>query len=42
MKRKIISQGSGGLTVYLPKQWTKERKISPGDEVILEGIIRVE
>ncbi len=33
MKRKIIQQGSGGLTIYLPKKWTDEKRLLRGDEV---------
>lgn len=33
MKRKLISQGGGGFTLYLPKRWVEERKLKPGDEV---------
>ena len=33
MKRKIIKQGSGGLTIYLPKKWADQKGICNGDEV---------
>jgi bifunctional DNA-binding transcriptional regulator/antitoxin component of YhaV-PrlF toxin-antitoxin module len=33
MKRKIIRQGIGGGTVYLPKKWLDQRGIKPGDEI---------
>ncbi len=33
MKRKVIRQGGGGLTMYLPKAWTEQRKLRPGDEL---------
>lgn len=35
MKRKIVRQGNGGLTVSLPISWARERKLIPGDEVEL-------
>lgn len=39
MRRKLIKQGSGGLTVCLPKKWTDKNSLQPGDEIelILEG-----
>ena len=36
MKRKIIRQGSGGLTIYLPKKWAEEKGLRIGDEVDLK------
>ena len=33
MKRKIIQQGSGGLTIYLPKKWADQKGLITGDEV---------
>lgn len=33
MRRKIIKQGHGTLTVTLPSQWTKKVGLKPGDEV---------
>ncbi|MBW2967151.1 hypothetical protein KY362_01555 [Candidatus Woesearchaeota archaeon] len=33
MKRKLIKQGGGGTTIYLPKKWVSDRGLSPGDEV---------
>lgn len=33
MRRKVIKQGNGTLTVTLPKQWTKEVGLSGNDEV---------
>jgi bifunctional DNA-binding transcriptional regulator/antitoxin component of YhaV-PrlF toxin-antitoxin module len=33
MKRKVIPQGLGGLTLYLPKKWAKKKNLKPGDEV---------
>lgn len=36
MKRKLIRQGAGGLTVCLPKEWTSRNNLKPGKEVNLE------
>ncbi len=33
MKRKIIKQGLGGYTIYLPKKWIDENKLKYGDEL---------
>lgn len=33
MKRKIIKQGMGGNTIFLPKAWVQEQNLKPGDEV---------
>lgn len=33
MKRKLISQGINGLTIYLPKKWTDKSGLKAGDEV---------
>ncbi len=33
MRRKLIKQGSGGLTVCLPKKWTDFNKLQPGNEI---------
>lgn len=35
MKRKLIKQGVGGLTLCIPKQWTEKHNLKAGDEVIL-------
>lgn len=35
MERKLIKQGGGGLTMYLPKKWIDARKLEDGDEVSL-------
>jgi len=35
MRRKLIKQGSGGLTVCLPKKWTDKNSLQPGDEIEL-------
>lgn len=36
MKRKLIKQGAGGLTVCLPKKWTDANNLKPGNEVNIE------
>ncbi len=36
MKRKLIRQGAGGLTVCLPKEWTEANHLRPAEEVGLE------
>lgn len=36
MKRKLISQGSGGITLYVPKAWVQKCKLSAGEEVVVE------
>lgn len=36
MKRTLIPQGKGGLTMYVPKEWTDLRRLSAGDSVTLE------
>ena len=36
MKRKLIKQGSGGLTICLPKNWTDSYKLKAGDEVDIQ------
>ena len=33
MKRKVIKQGNGTLTITLPKQWTKDMNLTGNDEV---------
>ncbi|HHE36209.1 MAG TPA: AbrB/MazE/SpoVT family DNA-binding domain-containing protein [Candidatus Woesearchaeota archaeon] len=33
MKRKVIKQGSGGFTVYLPKKWADKKGLKPGDQI---------
>lgn len=38
MRRKLIKQGAGALTVCLPRQWTGQRSLKAGDEVDLEVI----
>jgi phosphate uptake regulator len=36
MNRKLIKQGKGGLTVYLPKGWIERKHLKPGDEVRID------
>jgi len=38
MKRKIISQGIGGYTIYLPNKWIKENNLTKGTDVDIEEI----
>ncbi len=33
MKRKLIKQGAGGYTIYLPKKWIDAKNLHEGDEV---------
>nr|MCK4929756.1 hypothetical protein [Nanoarchaeota archaeon] len=33
MKRKLIKQGGGGFTVYLPKKWADKKGLKPGDQI---------
>ncbi|MFA6887934.1 MAG: hypothetical protein WC254_00375 [Candidatus Woesearchaeota archaeon] len=33
MKRRLIKQGGGGFTIYLPKKWVDERQLKAGDEI---------
>lgn len=36
MRRKLIPQGVGGHTIYLPKKWVNQRGLKARDEVFLE------
>jgi len=38
MRRKVIKQGNGTLTITLPKEWTNKFKIKGGDEIIIDDI----
>jgi phosphate uptake regulator len=38
MKRKVIKQGNGTLTITLPKNWTKEIGLKGGDEIEVEAV----
>ncbi len=33
MRRKLIKQGGGGFTIYLPKKWIDRKGLSSGEEV---------
>jgi phosphate uptake regulator len=33
MNRKLIKQGGGGFTVYLPKKWVDKKGLKPGDQI---------
>jgi hypothetical protein len=36
VKRKLIKQGAGGSTIYLPKHWVESRGLKEGDEVAID------
>ncbi|MFP4118341.1 MAG: AbrB/MazE/SpoVT family DNA-binding domain-containing protein [Candidatus Woesearchaeota archaeon] len=36
MRRKLIKQGKGALTLSLPSGWIKEQELRPGDEINIE------
>ncbi|MFZ5954875.1 MAG: hypothetical protein ACOYT4_00455 [Nanoarchaeota archaeon] len=36
MERKLIKQGIGGLTFYVPNKWVKERNLKAGDMINVE------
>ncbi len=36
MKRKLIKQGGGGLTFYVPKKWTDKQNLKAGDELNIQ------
>lgn len=38
MRRKIIKQGSGGCTIFLPIQWIRDNNLKPGDDINIEDI----
>ena len=33
MKRKLIKQGGGGYTIYLPKKWVDKKGLKEGNQV---------
>ena len=33
MKRKLIKQGLGGYTIYLPKKWIDRKGLKEGEEI---------
>ncbi len=44
MRRKVVKQGLNALTVTLPKKWTRENNLQPGDEIdinIIENKITI-
>ena len=36
MKRKLIKQGLGGVTVSLPIKWVRKKGLGPGDEISID------
>lgn len=40
MKRKIIKQGGGGFTIYLPKKWVDENNLTQKNEIEIEELGR--
>jgi phosphate uptake regulator len=36
MRRKLIKQGMGGLTMSIPKKWIEKNGLKPGEEIDLE------
>ncbi len=38
MKRTLIPQGKGGLTIYLPKPWLDKKNLKAGDSIEVEEI----
>lgn len=38
MKRKLIKQGSGGFTIYLPKKWVDSKGLGEGGEVTINEL----
>jgi phosphate uptake regulator len=36
MRRKIIKQGLGGYTIYLPKKWVNKLGLNEGNELVVE------
>lgn len=38
MKRKLIKQGLGGVTLFLPIKWVRENRLNPGDEIELSEV----
>lgn len=35
-RRKLIKQGKGGYTIYMPKKWIDKKGLKEGDEIIFE------
>jgi hypothetical protein len=38
MRRKLIKQGAGGLTVFLPIKWIRDHNLKKGDPVIIDEV----
>ena len=38
MKRKLIKQGGGGFTFYVPKNWVAERGLKAGEDIDVEEV----
>ncbi len=38
MERKLIKQGGGGFTIYLPKKWIDEKNLKAGDNVNIKPL----
>lgn len=38
MKRKLIKQGEGGFTLYLPKKWVESKNLKAGEEIELKEV----
>ncbi|MFA5061100.1 MAG: hypothetical protein WC494_02195 [Candidatus Pacearchaeota archaeon] len=38
MERKLIKQGGGGYTIYLPKKWVKKKSLKEGDLVKIKEL----
>lgn len=38
MERKLIKQGGGGFTIYLPKKWIDKKGLKEGDEIKIEEV----
>ena len=36
MRRKIIKQGVGGSTIFLPVKWIRDNNLKPGDEISIQ------
>lgn len=36
MRRKLVKQGKGALTLSLPSRWIREQQLKPGDELIID------
>lgn len=37
-ERKLIKQGIGGLTIYLPKKWLSDKGLKEGDKIKIEEV----